>query len=333
MMKHIKRYSENFTEQEELDARRLCQDITRIFEERWVDYIPTHDLITHLVKIPDSPWSTYNSRKKDKRICNKHLGKLLGHYCIHSGTIKVNGEWRRGYTRGHFAKLDNIISYDFLRWLLKYWPDHTISLQGACGWSSDKELVLSVVADLEKNGWLVKSSSKLGIGMVTWRIQSKYEKDSDRGRKYNPKSEIHQPEIRLSLDSPWNVSTRDRPKEIGSKSGEFVPIDLNIKPNIVAGDYNPVRSTKDKFMPGIHTLIEEYVANPSTQRSDMDILITTMLEYLYKDICTHYKDVIDQNGAISAMYINRESTLRKRAIQIGIFFITFAFLLGMMVGS
>jgi len=77
----------------------LLKDIKGIFNGFHSDRISTNDLLDHLCKLEERPWSTYN---RGKEISSRQIAKKLKPFNISSQTIRFESGSRKGYYRKDF---------------------------------------------------------------------------------------------------------------------------------------------------------------------------------------------------------------------------------------
>ena len=78
----------------------LLRDIKKVFDGQDADKLPTEDIISGLVKVPESPWSTI---RKGESIDDRGLALRLGKYGIGSKPQRVGEHVFKGYSRAQFT--------------------------------------------------------------------------------------------------------------------------------------------------------------------------------------------------------------------------------------
>ena len=75
---------------------KLLADIRQILDDRGVDRIFSDDIVTALKDIEDHPWADWG---RGKGLSQNGLARLLRPYKIHSKTIRIGDDRRKGYDR------------------------------------------------------------------------------------------------------------------------------------------------------------------------------------------------------------------------------------------
>lgn len=95
---------EVFQRAKENDTRstgeNLLQDIRDVFEDKRAERISSHDLITALCEIEESPWNEWN---RGKPLSPRQLGKRLQQYGIKPRNERFEGSVLKSYRKSDFA--------------------------------------------------------------------------------------------------------------------------------------------------------------------------------------------------------------------------------------
>lgn len=349
-MKKDRKLANYLTKEDRDNAPILFQDIKKIFAEKKIDRVFTHDLVKYLCELPESRWSSCFD-VNDVKTSGRYISKLLNIYGIHSLILRINKGRLRGYERGHFETLDPL-SYDFLQWLHNDWESCYIS------WSDmhermqkwivlPEEKTLEIIKELETHGWLKPNAPKMNFSKgeyeKLWRIRSKYERKQDR-KRYKTVGGIIQsattikPTIIVCSKPLGNWEDCREPKQPESlpEPGEFNTSGLkkggysnaNSKFKKYMDEVRTIPASQkitEKFLPAIHEIFEKR-PNTIPQYLDIDILVCKMLEAHGDAVELEYHERLEANRA---RHYNHTTIL----IMLGVLLGSFAYWVGTMVGG